>query len=157
MPRIKSQPEGGNLLKHFGEQLDDWCIRGSSLGVSDLQWTWSQEPNLETINISASANSSCLTCECATNYPVVQEYLQNRTVGGARGVAFSVLFYTIPILRFNNSWLCSGVPTDYLSFIIIDEVKPSDNQTKLTFSVTSLPGDVISESYMINACKCTCV
>ena len=135
--------------------------------MNDLQWAWSQDPHLKTINISASVSepSPCLNCECAStayySSRVVQEHLQNMTAGGARGVAFSVIGYKVHIRHFTQSWQCSGVPTNFLSFVIIDEVRPSDKLTKVMFDVTSFTGDVTSGGYSIQACMfifiCLCV
>ena len=167
-PSIISPPKGEDLQLHFGERLV-WCVSGGSLGVNDLQWAWSQDPRLKTVNISASVSepSPCLNCECAStayyNSTVVQEHLQNMTVGGARGVAFSVIGYKFHVSRLTRSWQCSGVPTSFLSFVIIDEVRPSDNLTKVMFDVTSFSGDVTSGGYSIQACMfifmfvCVCV
>ena len=147
---------------YFGQRLV-WCVSGFSFGVHDLQWAWSQDPHLETVNISANvSDTSYLSCEFVkSNYysPTVQEYLQNKTVGGARGVAFSVLGYKFNSDQFNMSWLCSGVPNYFLSFVIIDEVNPYDNGTKLLFNITSFTGHRIQENYSINACMnlCACI
>ena len=138
-----------------------WCVSGGSLGVHDLQWAWSQDPYLETVNISASVSdpNPCLNCECAESKyyssSVVQEHLQNKTTGEARGVAFSVLGYKFPSAPYYaKNWQCSGVPTNYLSFVIIDGVKTSDNHTEPMFNVISYTGDNTQGNYPIHACMC---
>ena len=156
MPSIENTT--GGTERYFGDRLE-WCVSGGSLGVHDLKWAWSLEPDLETVNISASVSDQpCLDCGCAeSNYyssSVVQEYLRNRTVGGARGVAFSVLGYKVSRGRFAKNWQCSGVPTNFLSFVIINKVMSGDDKTELTFNVTSFTGDSIEESYLIHASTC---
>ena len=90
---------------------------------------------------------------------MVREVWNETTAGGARGVAFSVLGYTasIPNKTLMESERCSGLPTDYISFVIINEVKPEDNLTQLTFNITSIPGDKTIGQYQVKACKCMCV
>ena len=149
-PSIHSAPKG-DLEVNIGEQLR-WCVSGGSLGVHDLQWAWSQNPSLETVNITANVSGPpCLNCECAESayydLNIVQRYLHNTSVGGARGVAFSVLGYLDKNLQ------CSGVPTNFLSFMIIDGVRADDNLTELMFNVVSFTGDSTPEYYAIRACK----
>ena len=136
-----------------------WCVSGDSLGVHNLQWAWSQDPDLETINISASVSdpNPCLNCECAESKyyrsNVVQKHLKNKTEGGgARGVAFSVLGYKIPAVQTARSWQCSGIPNSYLSFVIIAKVEPRDHLTELMFKVTSFTGNNTQGNYSIHAC-----
>ena len=157
-PSIISEPKGEDLEVNVGEQLR-WCVSGGSLGVHDLQWVWSQNPSLETVNITANVSDPpCLNCDCAEsayyNLDIVQRYLHNMSMGGARGVAFSVLGYEDPqiaqIAMFAKSWQCSGVPTNYLSFVIIDEVEPGDNETELMINVTSFTGESMQGDYAIH-------
>jgi hypothetical protein len=156
-PSILSAPKGKDLELNIGEQLK-WCVSGGSFGVHDLQWAWSQNPSLETVNITANVSDPpCLNCECAESAyydsTIVKEYLQNKSVGGARrGVAFSVLGYKFHY--FAKSWQCSGVPTNYLSFVIINKVEPSDDQTELVINVTSFTGEWKQGNYSIHACTC---
>ena len=160
---IESAPnatEGEGL--HFGDRLV-WCVSGGSLGVHDLWWAWSEDPHLETVNISAIVlNSSCLSCDCANstyyNSPIVRGYLRNNeTVGGARGVAFSVLGYKFDRDQIAKSWQCSGVPNRFLSFVVIDGVNPSDDQTELMFNIISFTGNWTRENYSIHASMYSCV
>ena len=156
-PSIISEPKGEDLEVNVGEQLR-WCVSGGSLGVHDLQWVWSQNPSLETVNITANVSDSpCLNCECAESayydLDIVQRYRRNMSMGGARGVAFSVLGYRLPSAQFAKSWQCSGVPTNFLSFVIIDGVRADDNLTELMFNVISFTGDSTPEDYAIRACK----
>ena len=135
-----------------------WCVSGGSLGVHYLQWAWSQDPDLETVNISASVSdpNPCLNCECAESKyyrsSVVQEHLRNKTMAGARGVAFSVLGYKLTFAQFAKNWQCSGVPTNFLSFVIIDRVTLSDNRTEMMFNVISFTGDNTQGNYPVHAC-----
>ena len=158
-PSFLSIPREKDLQLNIGKRLE-WCVSGGSLGVQDLKWAWSLEPNLETVNISAGVSDQpCLDCGCAeSNYyssSVVQEYLQNRTVGGARGMAFSVLGYKVPGGRqFAKNWQCSGVPTNFLSFVIIDKVDSGDNSTEMKFNVVSFTGDNTQGNYRIHAGMC---
>ena len=129
--------------------------------MHDLQWAWSQNPSLETVNITANVSDPpCLNCDCAQSayydLDIVQRYLRNTSMGGARGVAFSVLGYEVPIqfAMFAKSWQCSGVPTNYLSFVIIDEVEPGDNETELMINVTSFTGESMQEDYAIHIRTC---
>ena len=154
-PSIEADPNEMDV--HFGERLE-WCVSGDSFGVHNLQWAWSQDPDLETVNISDSVSDPkpCLSCECAEekyySLSVVQEYVQNKTMGGARGVAFSVLGYKIIANEIARSWQCSGIPNSYLSFVIIDEVEPRDVLTELVFNVTSFTGITTPGNYSIHAC-----
>ena len=84
----------------------------------------------------------------------------------ARGVAFSVLGYISPVSGevFSESWKCSGVPSHFVSFVIINDTRPEDNRTELTVSVTSITGDLTPRSHEILAskdvyikCVCVCV
>ena len=128
--------------------------------MHDLQWAWSLDPNLETVNISASivSKNPCLDCACAESEyystSIVQDYLRNKTVDGARGVAFSVLGYELFHSELSMDFQCSGVPTNYLSFVIIDGVEPGDEQTELMFNVTSFTGATTEDKYSIHACMC---
>ena len=156
-PSIISEPKGENLEVNVGEQLR-WCVSGGSLGVHDLQWAWSQNPSLETVNITANVSGPpCLNCECAESayydLDIVQWYRHNMSVGGARGVAFSVLGYSFSSVEISKNWQCSGVPTNFLSFVIIDGVRADDNLTELMFNVISFTGDSTPEDYAIRACK----
>ena len=158
MPSILSTSREEDLEVNIGEQLR-WCVSGGSLGVHDLQWAWSQNPSLETVNITANVSGPpCLNCECAQSayydLDIVQRYLRNTSMGGARGVAFSVLGYEVPIALFAKSWQCSGVPTNYLSFVIIDEVEPGDNETELMINVTSFTGESMQRDYAIHTRMC---
>jgi hypothetical protein len=155
-PSILSAPKGKDLEVYIGEQLK-WCVSGGSFGVHDLQWAWSQNPSLETVNITANVSDPpCLNCECAESAyydsTIVKEYLQNRSVGGARrGVAFSVLGYRVAVARFAKNWQCSGISTNYLSFVIIDGVQADDNLTELMFNIVSFSGDNTPGDYAIHA------
>ena len=120
---------------------------------------WSQNPSLETVNITANIlDPPYLDCDCAESayydLDIVQWYLRNMSMGGARGVAFSVLGYKVPFAPFAKSWQCSGVPTNYLSFVIIDKVEPGDNETELMVNVTSFTGESGQGDYAIHACMC---
>ena len=157
-PSILSTSREEDLEVNIGEQLR-WCVSGGSLGVHDLQWAWSQNSSLETVNITANVSDPpCLNCECAQSayydLDIVQRYLRNMSMGGARGVAFSVLGYEVPFAMFAKSWQCSGVPTNYLSFVIIDEVEPGDNETELMINVTSFTGESMQGDYAIHTCMC---
>ena len=126
--------------------------------MHDLQWAWSLYPDLETVNISASIMSKnpCLDCGCAESEyyssSIVQEYLRNKTMGGARGVAFSVLGYEFFHGEHPMDLQCSGVPTNYLSFVIIDGVEPGDEQTEMLFNVISFTGDNTQGNYPMHTC-----
>ena len=154
-PSFRSVPRGEDFRLNVGERLK-WCVSGVSLGVHDLQWAWSLDPSLETVNISASivSKNPCLKCACAESEyyssNIVQEYLRNKTMGGARGVAFSVLGYNED--QFLRNYQCSGVPTNFLSFVIIDGVRPSDNRTEMTFNVISFTGDNTQGNYPMHTC-----
>ena len=156
-PSILTAPKGKNLEVNIGEQLRV-CVSGGSLGVHDLQWAWSQNPSLETVNITANVSDPpCFDCGCAESayydLDIVQRYRRNTSMGGVRGVAFSVLGYKLPVVRFAKNWQCSGVPTNFLSFVIIDGVRADDNLTELMFNVISFTGDSTPEDYAIRACK----
>ena len=98
---------------------------------------------------------STVTAESAYyDLDIVQWYLRNMSMGGARGVAFSVLGYKVPFAPFAKSWQCSGVPTNYLSFVIIDKVEPGDNETELMVNVTSFTGESMQGDYAIHASMC---
>ena len=76
-------------------------------------------------------------------------------MGGARGVAFTVLGYVVHSLDkvIIDSWKCSGFPNRFLSFVIINEMKPEDNQTQLLFNIDSITGDnTRDDSYLIQTC-----
>ena len=126
--------------------------------MHDLQWAWSLYPDLETVNISASivSKNPCLDCGCAESEyyssSIVQEYLRNKTVDGTRGVAFSVLGYKVAKDQFLRNWQCSGVPNNFLSFVIIDGVRPSDNRTEMLFNVISFTGDNTQGNYPMHTC-----
>ena len=156
-PLIPSAPRGEKLEVNIGEQLR-WCVSGGSFGVHDLQWAWSQNPSLETVNITANVSDPpCLNCECAESayysLNIVQQHRRNTSMDGARGVAFSVLGYKFQSVQFAKNWQCSGVPTDFLSFVIIDGVQADDNLTELMFNVISFTGDSTPEDYAIHTCK----
>lgn len=158
-PSILIGPRGEDLQQNIGQRLE-WCVSGRSFGVHDLKWTWSQNPSLETVNISANVSDSrCVSCECADsiyyNSPVVKEYLRTKTVN--RSLAFSVLGYTFSSAQFDKSWQCSGIPTNFLSFVIIDRVMPTDDQTELVFNVTSFTEDYTPGRYRISACTFMCM
>ena len=158
MPSILSTSREEDLEVNVGEQLR-WCVSGGSLGVHNLQWAWSQNPSLETVNITANVSGPpCLNCDCAEfayyDLDIIQRYLHNTSMGGARGVAFSVLGYEDPTAQFPMSWQCSGVPTNYLSFVIIDEVEPGDNETELMINITSFTGESMQGNYAIHAGMC---
>ena len=160
MPSIESAPNVTDDTElYFGQQLK-WCVSGDTLGVHNLQWAWLLDSNLETVNISASivSKNPCLDCACAESEyyssSIVQEYLRNKTMGGARGVAFSVLGYELFHSELSMDYQCSGVPTNYLSFVIIDRVEPGDELKELMFNVTSFSGATTEDKYLIHACMC---
>lgn len=137
------------------------CVDGKSLGVRNVEWSWSEDLRLETVNITANVSDPpCLKCNCLEEYynkspPVIRQLLQNKTVGGARGVAFTVLGYVLHVSNkvIIQSWRCSPVPSHFLSFVIIKEMKPEDNQTPILFSIDSITGENTRDvPYTIQTC-----
>ena len=163
MPRILHilpPNDNRNPTAHIGE-LMFLCVSGTTFGVADLNWRWSHDSLLETINITSRlSDPPCLTCDCAhsryANHAVVRELLRNKTEDGARGVAFLVLGY----MAFESdgdihieSEKCSGVPSDYLSFLMIEEARSEDNGTQVEVEVVALLGDSTERSFTLKTCK----
>lgn len=151
---VSNRTEGG---QHIGSPLQ-YCINGlTGFGVRELQWTWSRDDDLETVNITSELfDPPCLSCDCFTSYRdhhVVQELLQNKTVGGARGVAFSVLGYISSSSdeTILESWRCSGVATHFLSFVIVSELTEEDHRSQLSYMIHSLTGEDTDGDYAVQS------
>ena len=158
-PKAQISSSEETIEIRIGQQLT-WCVSGRTLGVHSAEWSWPSDPNLETINITTNVSDQpCLKCSCiaedySTSHPAIKQLLESKILGGARGVAFSVLGYVIhnPSENIVESWRCSGVASHYLSFVIIDEMKPGDNQT-LMFNIISAAGDITKGTYPIQVCE----
>ena len=159
-PEIRFEPNERNLTIFVGRQLF-LCVSGMTLGVRELNWQWLRDASLETINITSDLSAPpqpCLSCDCAysryANDDVVKHLLQNKTVDGARGVAFSVLGYIAGdnVDVHIESERCSGVPTQYVSFMMVDDANLEDNDTHVMFNISSILGDLTTATYTIKSC-----